>query len=95
MYPSHMEDRILVSWPQVPSILIDTILSVEDQTFFNHNGISLRSISRAFFTKISATCFGKSLLLFSDEFFFKEVAETKVLLFISSIICAEIFFDDL
>ena len=54
MYPSHMEDRILVSWPQVPSILIDTILSVEDQTFFNHKGISLRSISRAFFTNVKA-----------------------------------------
>ena len=54
MYPSHMEDRILVSWPQVPSILIETILSVEDQTFFNHKGISLKSISRAFFTNVKA-----------------------------------------
>ena len=54
MYPSHMEDRILLSWPQVPSTLVDTILSVEDQDFFNHNGISLRSISRAFFTNIKA-----------------------------------------
>jgi Membrane carboxypeptidase (penicillin-binding protein) len=34
--------------------LIDTILSVEDQTFFNHKGISLRSISRAFFTNVKA-----------------------------------------
>jgi len=54
MYPSHMEDRILLSWPQVPSILIDTILSVEDQNFFNHKGISFRSISRAFFTNVKA-----------------------------------------
>jgi len=54
MYPSHMEDRILLSWPQVPTILIDTILSVEDQNFFNHNGISFRSISRAFFTNVKA-----------------------------------------
>ncbi len=54
MYPSHMEDRVLVSWPQVPSILIETILSVEDQTFFNHKGISLKSISRAFFTNVKA-----------------------------------------
>jgi len=54
MYPSHMEDRILLSWSQVPTILIDTILSVEDQNFFNHNGISFRSISRAFFTNVKA-----------------------------------------
>ena len=54
MYPSHMEDRILLSWSQVPSILIDTILMVEDQNFFNHKGISLRSISRAFFTNVKA-----------------------------------------
>ena len=54
MYPSHMEDRILLSWSQVPSILIDTILSVEDQNFFNHNGISFRSIVRALFTNVKA-----------------------------------------
>ena len=54
MFPSHMEDRILLSWSQVPSILIDTILSVEDQNFFNHNGISFKSISRAFFTNVKA-----------------------------------------
>jgi len=54
MYPSHMEDRILLNWSQVPSILIDTILSVEDQDFFNHKGISIRSISRAFFTNVKA-----------------------------------------
>ena len=54
MYPSHMEDRILLNWSEVPSILIDTILMVEDQSFFNHKGISLRSISRAFFTNVKA-----------------------------------------
>ena len=54
MYPSHMEDRILLNWSQVPSILIDTILSIEDQNFFNHRGISLRSIFRAFFTNVKA-----------------------------------------
>ena len=54
MFPSHMEDRILLNWSQVPSILIDTILMVEDQNFFNHKGISFRSISRAFFTNVKA-----------------------------------------
>ena len=41
MYPSHMEDRVLLNWPEVPQMLIDTILAVEDQNFFNHYGVSL------------------------------------------------------
>ena len=54
MYPAHMEDRVLLDWPEVPQSLIETILAVEDQNFFNHYGISLRSISRAFLTNIKA-----------------------------------------
>ena len=54
MYPSHMEDRVLLNWPEVPQILVDTILSVEDQNFFNHYGVSLKSISRAFLRNIQA-----------------------------------------
>ena len=54
MYPSHMEDRVLLNWPEVPQILIDTILAVEDQNFFNHYGVSLKSISRAFLKNIQA-----------------------------------------
>ena len=54
MYPSHMEDRVLLNWPQVPQILVDTILTVEDQNFFNHYGVSLKSISRAFLKNIQA-----------------------------------------
>lgn len=54
MYPAHMEDRVLLDWPEVPQILIETILAVEDQNFFNHYGISLKSISRAFLTNIKA-----------------------------------------
>ena len=54
MYPSHMEDRVLLNWPEVPPILVDTILAVEDQNFFNHYGISLKSISRAFLKNVQA-----------------------------------------
>ena len=36
------------------SSLVDTILSVEDQDFFNHYGISLKSISRAFLRNVQA-----------------------------------------
>ena len=54
MYPVHMEDRVLLNWPEVPQILIDTILAVEDQDFFNHYGISFKSISRAFLKNVQA-----------------------------------------
>ena len=54
MYPSHMEDRVLLNWPEVPPILVDTILAVEDQDFFNHFGVSLKSISRAFLRNVQA-----------------------------------------
>ena len=54
MYPAHMEDRVLLNWPEVPQVLIDTILAVEDQNFFNHYGVSLKSISRAFLKNIQA-----------------------------------------
>lgn len=54
MYPAHMEDRVLLNWPEVPQILIDTILTVEDQNFFNHYGVSPKSISRAFLKNIQA-----------------------------------------
>ena len=54
MYPAHMEDRVLLDWQEVPQTLIETILAVEDQNFFNHYGVSLRSISRAFLKNIQA-----------------------------------------
>ncbi len=54
MYPLHMEDRVLLDWPQIPDKLVKILLSVEDQGFFNHYGISLKSISRAFFRNIQA-----------------------------------------
>ena len=54
MYPAHMEDRVLLNWPEVPQILVDTILAVEDQNFFKHYGVSLKSITRAFVKNIQA-----------------------------------------
>ena len=54
MYPAHMEDRVLLNWPEVPQKLVDTILAVEDQDFFNHYGISFKSISRALLKNIQA-----------------------------------------
>ena len=54
MFPSHMEDRLIVNWHQVPDSLIEILLSIEDQTFFEHHGLSLKSILRAFYQNVLA-----------------------------------------
>jgi penicillin-binding protein 1B len=48
IYPRHNEDRILVRLQDVPQQLIDGLISVEDREFYQHWGLSPRSIARAF-----------------------------------------------
>ena len=48
MFPSHLQDRILLNFSQVPKDLEEMILVVEDRNLYSHKGISLRSIMRAF-----------------------------------------------
>ncbi len=48
MFPSHLQDRILLNLSQVPKDFQEMLLIVEDRNFYNHRGISLKSITRAF-----------------------------------------------
>ena len=48
MFPSHLQDRILLNLSQVPKDFQEMLLIVEDRNFYNHKGISLKSIARAF-----------------------------------------------
>lgn len=48
------EDRLLVGLERVPSLLIETLLLVEDRDFYHHSGISLTSIGRAALANLSA-----------------------------------------
>ena len=52
IFPSHMQDRILLNWSQVPKELIEILVLVEDKKFFEHPGISIRSIFRALFRNV-------------------------------------------
>ncbi len=47
IFNDEMEDRIPIPLQKVPQDLIDAIVSMEDRTYFEHEGISLRGIARA------------------------------------------------
>ncbi|OUD15780.1 penicillin-binding protein 1B [Thioflexithrix psekupsensis] len=52
IYPTHNEDRVLVKLDEVPPLLIQSLIASEDRQFFEHNGISMRGIARAFLQNI-------------------------------------------
>ena len=54
IYPSHTEDRVLVKLDEVPPLLVKALVAVEDRDFYDHHGISLRGIARAFIANIRA-----------------------------------------
>lgn len=47
IYPELHEDRILVSYDEIPPLLIDSLIAVEDKNYFSHFGIDPRGILRA------------------------------------------------
>lgn len=47
IYPEHDEDRVLVAYDEVPPLLIDALIAVEDRNFFSHHGIDPKGILRA------------------------------------------------
>lgn len=54
IYPAHQEDRILVKLEEVPPLLIDALLALEDREFFQHKGISFSGVSRALYANLRA-----------------------------------------
>ena len=53
-YPSHKEDRALIQINDVPPLLIETLITVEDRAYFEHHGIAWSSIVRAMLVNIQA-----------------------------------------
>ncbi|MEX6503983.1 penicillin-binding protein 1B [Pseudomonas zhanjiangensis] len=54
LYPAHQEDRVLIKLDQVPPYLVETLVAVEDREFFNHFGVSPKSIARAVWINATA-----------------------------------------
>ena len=53
-FPTHGEDRIILSPEQVPKLLSEGLKSIEDKEFDTHQGISLRGIFRAFLANLQS-----------------------------------------
>lgn len=47
IYPTQAEDRLLVRLQDIPPLLGEALIAVEDKNFRQHHGISLRGIARA------------------------------------------------
>jgi penicillin-binding protein 1B len=52
IYPAHNEDRVLVRLDEVPPILIETLLTIEDRHFYSHHGVDPGAIARAMWVNL-------------------------------------------
>ncbi len=52
IYPTHQEDRILVKLKEASPLVIQTLIAVEDRSFYRHHGIAPLSILRALIANI-------------------------------------------
>lgn len=54
IYPAHHEDRILLKREEIPPLLVDTLLAMEDRQFYDHMGINPKAILRAMVANFKA-----------------------------------------
>lgn len=52
IYPKHGQDRILIEQSNTPSVLVDTLLAMEDRRFYSHGGVDPKGLARAVFQAI-------------------------------------------
>lgn len=52
IYPLNNEDRDLIQLQDAPQSLADALIAIEDRSFYQHHGVSLRGITRAMWTNI-------------------------------------------
>jgi penicillin-binding protein 1A len=48
------ENRVSVRLREVPQVVIDTVLAIEDEDFYHHDGVNLRATVRALLTNVEA-----------------------------------------
>ena len=53
-YPASNEDRLLVRLEEVPPLLVQALLALEDRDFYSHHGVSPRAVARALWADLRA-----------------------------------------
>ena len=53
-YPTRKEDRVLIQLENTPDTLIQGLMATEDRNFYQHYGVSIKAIARAFWVNIRA-----------------------------------------
>ncbi len=53
-HPLVHEDRLILSRAEIPDLLIETLLAIEDRNFYSHHGLAPLAIARALFANIRA-----------------------------------------
>jgi penicillin-binding protein 1B len=54
LFPSHGEDRIIVTPDEIPPLLTDTLKAVEDRRFDSHFGVDPIAVMRALFVNVTS-----------------------------------------
>ncbi len=54
IYPSHNEDRVLVQRRELPDLLVQALLVMEDREFYRHRGVNPKAIARAMLANLRA-----------------------------------------
>jgi len=54
IYPAHNEDRVLVKHGDLPKLLVQALIVMEDRDFYSHHGVNITAIARAMLANIRA-----------------------------------------
>jgi len=54
IYPARNEDRVLVKLDEVPPILVQALIAIEDRKFYEHHGVHPRAMLRALLANLRA-----------------------------------------
>ncbi len=68
-------NRVYVEISEIPKVLQDCVISIEDERFYEHNGIDVQGIFRAFFVALKSGDFGQGASTITQQLIKNQVFE--------------------